>query len=707
MAERVSVDTLGLEAVPSFWEMLWLVLMQPVRLHRRLRVHGIDEIQPIYYSLSSHHSLQAANRQYALRLHRVILSIIPVGALLMAMVLRLGATIPELRHVVLGFTLGIYTGLFAALSGGVIMEPLAGVGLGVMAGICYGVLTSWIPGLEFGVALVVALYRIPQYLTESLLGIILYAVQLICGFPTLSRTPVLFNELSYFPYPLLKDHIVKSALVVDATLIRRVLDACAIAPGQRRVGRSALVRLQALDLKSLGETGQFTPAVALESKWLPGVQGASPILLSFRELSRYLAAARSSSNPYYQLNHLEQAKRAVRALKNQLLSEKPYVVDALTPTFEEWQLKTETLYRESEAAAEKLVPNPFRADAPLSPDSGSEVFRGREAVIDRVRSLLFDSRMNYSIAILAPRRFGKTSLLKMLPGLVPDAIFVFFDLQANPVDSPEAFLRALSAQTVAQSQNERRVVIPPLPNESTFEAASQWIDLVEHALGELRLIFCLDEFEVLEKLFPRNEIDLIKLMGLFRGIIQHRKRVRLLIAGAAPFDRLPIMWNDYFINLQEVRFGPLDVNSARGLLMTPSISFPRDTLDVRVADTIIERTGCQPFLLQLYASGIVSLLNDENRKTANVEDVYKVERSILTEGQAIYYFRDIYYRMPIAVRVALARLVRYRDFTLDRATSDWLNRRYLLTNKRTISIPVFGAWLEQETAGGELTEADT
>jgi hypothetical protein len=131
--------------------------------------------------------------------------------------------------------------------------------------------------------------------------------------------------------------------VVDASLIRRVLGACAIAPGQRLIGRSALVRLQALDLTILAEMDQFTTAVSLESKWLPGVQGASPILLSFRELSRHLAAARSSANAYYQLSHLERSKGIIVGLKNQLLSETPYV-DAVRATFEQWQRTTDLLY---------------------------------------------------------------------------------------------------------------------------------------------------------------------------------------------------------------------------------------------------------------------------------------------------------------------------------------------------------------------------
>jgi hypothetical protein len=165
--------------------------------------------------------------------------------------------------------------------------------------------------------------------------------------------------------------------------------------------------------------------VDLESKWLPGVQGASPLLLAFRELGRYLAAAQSATNPYYQLNHLERARTLLVSLKNQLLSEKPYVVDALSGTYDTWERVVQSMYSSVQAAVAGRVPNPFRADAPLTPELGREVFRGREQAIERVRALLSDAGKSYSIAVLGPRRFGKTSLLRMLRDLIPDAFFVF------------------------------------------------------------------------------------------------------------------------------------------------------------------------------------------------------------------------------------------------------------------------------------------
>jgi len=657
---------------------------------------GIDEIESVHYQLTPTSAQQVARSLYARQLRRVILSILPIGAVLIAASVELAVVLPTLGNVALGVALGVYTGLFAALSGGVIMGALPGIVLAIMSGTAYALVQGFLGGLEFGLALLFTLFRLPQYLFESCAQISLYFMQTRLGRSTLDRVPVLFHELSYFPHPLLEEHIVRSAPLADLSVIRKVLDACAIAPGQRRAGRRALARLQALDLRTLAENNRFGLVVDLESKWLPGVQGASPVLLTFRELGRYLAAAQSSSNPYYQLSHIERARKLLVSLKNQLLSEKPYVVDALASTYDTWQSITESLYVIAKAAAAGTIPNPFRADAPLTPELGSEVFRGREQAIERVRALLVDPTKSYSIAILGPRRFGKTSLLRMLGELVPDAIFVFFDLQGNPIDSPEAFFRALAAQTIEQSRRDRRVSLPNFPAGGVFEAATRWIDVLEESLGNSRLVLCIDEFERLEALFPGSHKQLLQLMGLFRAIIQHKRKVRILVAGAAPFDELTNVWNDHFINVQEVKLGPLDLTSARGLLMKPAEGFPEDAISVAVADAIIGRTGSQPFLMQLYGSGLVATLNDEKRSCAELRDVEVVERSILDEGQAPNYFRTIFYEAPLDAQQILVETANGMTPALDGRGATWLRRRYLLTDHGALGIPVLGEWIKGE-----------
>jgi predicted AAA+ superfamily ATPase len=48
-------------------------------------------------------------------------------------------------------------------------------------------------------------------------------------------------------------------------------------------------------------------------------------------------------------------------------------------------------------------------------------------------SILGDPAQGAALALIGPRRCGKTSLLNMLPLKLPDALVVFFDTQNNPI----------------------------------------------------------------------------------------------------------------------------------------------------------------------------------------------------------------------------------------------------------------------------------
>ena len=193
----------------------------------------------------------------------------------------------------------------------------------------------------------------------------------------------------------------------------------------------------------------------------------------------------------------------------------------------------------------------------------------------------------------------------MLPTMLPDAVCVFFDLQGHPVDTPAGFFQALARETLGQARRDRGLTLPPLPEGPPFESASAWLESLEETAGERRILLCLDEFETLEKSFPGSRRQLLQLMGLFRATIQHRRRVRLLVAGEAPFDELDAVWNDHFISVREVRIGHLDPETARELVRRPSDDFPEDALPDAVAERIVERTGAQPYLVQLYAQLLV------------------------------------------------------------------------------------------------------
>jgi serine/threonine protein kinase len=465
-------------------------------------------------------------------------------------------------------------------------------------------------------------------------------------------------------------------------------------PVDSRLDPLELAQRQANELIQIATKGEFEPAVVLRGKWLPGVEGADATLLAFREAARYLVAARNATSPHNAIEHLTRAESVLIAAGNQLLQGTTAEATALPAALEAWKLYTRNKLAEGRALVERQLPNPYRAGQPLRPDQGQVLFRGRDQIVRQIESILVDANQSGSIALLGPRRCGKTSLLQMLPALLPDCVCVFFDLQDNPVDSTQAFFQALERQAREQSRRDRRVDLPPLSDGGSFGSATQWLQDLDNLPGDHRILFCLDEFERLEDLFPGNRQDLLRLMGLFRATIQHRRRLRLLVSGVAPFDELGQIWNDHFINVREIRVGHLDSVNAIDLLRHPLPGFPEDAVPEPVAARVFERTGGQPYLLQLYGSLLITHLNEQQRRCAEMDDVAKIEEEAMSQGA--YYFRHTYESAPAEPRRALEELAVGRRAEMSAPVLRWLSRRGLVDHEGTLCIPVLGTFMRDE-----------
>lgn len=298
-----------------------------------------------------------------------------------------------------------------------------------------------------------------------------------------------------------------------------------------------------------------------------------------------------------------------------------------------------------------------------------------------------------SLERIGPRRCGKSSLINMFKVWLPDTQVVLFDLQDNSAGTPAGFYRALAEQTRRQAYQDRRLGLPVFPEGAPIEALRAWLDELEAFPGVDRFLICIDEFERLPKLFPGKEQDLLQFMGLLRATIQHRRRVRLLVAGAAPFNELDRLWSDHFINLREIRIGYLDAPTCVGLLTRPVEEFPADAVPWEVARAVVARTGGQPFLVQLYGSLLVERLNEARRKTATLDDIEPVEQEVL--DQANYYFSNVWGDLPPAAHPVLRALDAGQPAKADAATQRWLRRRLIVSEEGVLLVPVFARWVRE------------
>src|SRR5207237_9528236 len=123
-----------------------------------------------------------------------------------------------------------------------------------------------------------------------------------------------------------------------------------------------------------------------------------------------------------------------------------------------------------------------------------------------------------------------------------------------------------------------------------------------------------------------------------------------LSSGSAPVDELDGVWDDHFISARQIKLPFLDLPTTAGLLTQPSPDFPSDAIPEDVAHEVYRRTGGQPYLVQVFGSLLVSLLNDEKRKTAALSDVQAVDGRAIEWAES--YFRDTYKSAPTVARDA-------------------------------------------------------
>jgi serine/threonine protein kinase len=461
-----------------------------------------------------------------------------------------------------------------------------------------------------------------------------------------------------------------------------------------RLDAEAIARAQSRELLEILQRRDFESAVTLRGKWLPGIEGASGELIGFSEAARYLGAAEEAVSPHVRIEHLKRADRVLFSVGNQLLADTSAAARHFPEALEAWKSYARELLAGAQQKAASELPNPFRAGQPLRPDQGRSVFRGRNALVRNIEAILADADQNSSLALLGPRRCGKTSLLQMLPAMLPDCACVFFDLQDNPVSTISEFFEALVRRAREQSRTHRRLEIPGLDGPGTFDSATRWFDQLDSFASVNRFLICIDEFERLEDLFPGDRRDLLRLMGLFRATIQHRRKVRLLVSGVAPFEELGSLWNDHFINVRELNIGHLDRETSVDLLVKPIPDFPADAIPLEVADRIYQRTGGQPYLLQLYGTLLINELNEHDRITARLEEIEVIEQEALSQGR--YYFGNTYKDAADDARAALEALARGESTVIAGATRRWLERRWLIDEQGKLRTPVLGDFIREE-----------
>ncbi|MDY6991619.1 MAG: ATP-binding protein [Pseudomonadota bacterium] len=372
-----------------------------------------------------------------------------------------------------------------------------------------------------------------------------------------------------------------------------------------------------------------------------------PLLRSLSRISRDVEAALAQESSYNQRLALDAVEERLDGLLRELTrAPQPYSA-RFYPIAAQWRQILADHVQALGAAVESRqeIVNPYIIGIPLT--EHQEIFVGRSDISEHIEKLLLDFRCP-PLLLYGQRRTGKTSLLNNLGKLLPWSIIpLFVDLQgpASLAKDYQGFLYNISRAMNTSAKRHRERALPALTRDSLsadpFTRFDEWLDEIEQQLEENQtILLTLDEFSALEHIFNKGLLDEALVLGMFRHIIQHRPRFKILLSGSHTLDEFE-RWASYLINVQIVHISYLQTKEAVQLIEQPVKNFALH-YQPEARQRVIEITRGHPALIQLLCAEIVTLKNKQpiqTRRLAAVNDVEQAIAGALQHGR--FFFADI------------------------------------------------------------------
>jgi hypothetical protein len=389
---------------------------------------------------------------------------------------------------------------------------------------------------------------------------------------------------------------------------------------------------------------------------------ASALLRSFSRLSQDVMAALQQTSAYNQRLALNAVEDRLDSLLRELTRSSERYALRFRPIAGQWRrilaVRAQELAQTVESRQE--IDNPYVIGVPLTEQQ--EIFVGRTDVSTRIEQLLLD-RHRSPLLLYGQRRMGKTSLLNNLGRLLPSTIVpLFVDLQgpASRAVDYTGFLYNVGRGIITSARRQRNLSLPRLDRErlgvDPFTHFDEWLDEIEEVLGENTALLAFDEFEALETPLAEGRFNEATLLGMFRNLIQHRVRFKMLLTGSHTLNEFH-RWASYLINVQTVHISYLNEMEARLLVEQPVKGFALQ-YEAEACERVLSLSRGHPFLVQLLCAEVVGLKNEQApavRRWADVADVEAAAGEALKRGS--FFFADIERNQVDALGLAVLRFM--------------------------------------------------
>lgn len=174
--------------------------------------------------------------------------------------------------------------------------------------------------------------------------------------------------------------------------------------------------------------------------------------------------------------------------------------------------------------------------------------------------------------------------------------------------------------------------------ETPYIVLEDWLEQALPKLGERRLLLNLDAFEKIGIAIKEKRLSL-NLFDELRHLIQHYDSLAFLFSGVQTLDELGPNWSSYFISVVPLEMTYLEPDEAESLLTNPDPEFALH-YDRGIVEEIIQLTRCQPYLLQLLGSALVTQANLNHTQLVTPDLLQAAIPEAFTNGEP--YFTNVW-----------------------------------------------------------------
>jgi len=283
---------------------------------------------------------------------------------------------------------------------------------------------------------------------------------------------------------------------------------------------------------------------------------------------------------------------------------------------------------ESDIEFKKIEQNPYIVGKPVKT---REMFYGRKDVFEKIRGTIVGIQVNQAL-ICGQYRVGKTSVLYQLMSEL-EGKYVPVLAITHGLETGDSELLGFWSALISNAVTDRGKKIPEIPNykklSSPYQEFQRFLDRILEKLGKARLVFMIDEYDMIDNLIQSKQID-EEFFRLLDWMIKH-DRIELIMAGRSPMGNLKAeKWKRIARPFAQIELGPLDKGNAKKLITEPVKEYIR--YDDSAMEKILRLTNCHPYLVQLCCHVLGAYHNSRKRNVLTYADVEECIQEIIELG---------------------------------------------------------------------------